>query len=840
MTTPHCSPTDAMSTHDFVLTDGSNTYGFIYAKSPFEGYQEALLSGGSRIWKAEQKTFTSGRGRTNFAVDPTGFTDSTSVWSMTDQAMFPTLQWKFARGLRSTNFSLPGPMSFQALTGTQLYVSQTFTPSATYTAANSFLWIKKVGTPGNLTVEWCADHAAPNAGTPSDTPLKSITLTAAEITDTTTEFHCFTPTAQSLTGGAVYHIKAYGVSPATAANHWEIGVDVDGATGLQSADGATWGAAAFSLYYRITDADVARKWHPFYMSGAWYVVSQNAASGASLMYINGDRAVATSATGTTIVTSTKSWTADRWIGAKVRIYDGTGDGQVRTITDNDTTSLTVATWDITPDNTSQYVIYSTDWWTIVTGHGLTALSGTPVVTGGIAYFPQGDAVVMIRMTFTSGAHAFSSDGATNKFDLLGLTTSTSGIPQVVGFVSSSANVSVADTTTWGSSLVFSAGKTVGGSDYKITGSVNYNGLLHAFKENGMFRIVNGVPQEVVVGGFASAPNITNGAYGCVQNMWLYVTRANSVIQIQGDNAADIENFRIGYEPVPVSRRGDGTTASAEGWLFRTIDAGSTGDSSILAWNGYGWHEILRGYMPGARIRGTFWQPCPGTRSRLWTDIAGDLLYQEFPENGSNPLRDTNCVFQHEGIFITPTIDVNERNFYKFFKDVQVITENLSATTTISVDYQLDNSVGTSTWTALSTTLDASPFHTAVIEQGGVFQIRLRFRMLGISNTAPPILRSWTVNGSVIEPQKYQWAMTCTVESDGEDLQGSSDTNPDTVDSWLKDMAARRVKLTSSSQKTSFHNKVVTVEAQTVRMQSIDTEEGSSKWKGSLWFTVREA
>ena len=65
---------------------------------------------------------------------------------------------------------------------------------------------------------------------------------------------------------------------------------------------------------------------------------------------------ATSATGTTITTTGKTWATDKWINYQVRITAGTGIGQVRKITDSDATSLTVATWTVTPDATSQYVI----------------------------------------------------------------------------------------------------------------------------------------------------------------------------------------------------------------------------------------------------------------------------------------------------------------------------------------------------------------------------------------------------------------------------------------------------------------------------------------------------
>ena len=70
--------------------------------------------------------------------------------------------------------------------------------------------------------------------------------------------------------------------------------------------------------------------------------------------------IATSATSTTLVNSAKSWTGSQWINYQVRIVAGLGAGQIRTITANNGTTLTVATWTITPDSTSQYVIEGND------------------------------------------------------------------------------------------------------------------------------------------------------------------------------------------------------------------------------------------------------------------------------------------------------------------------------------------------------------------------------------------------------------------------------------------------------------------------------------------------
>lgn len=65
---------------------------------------------------------------------------------------------------------------------------------------------------------------------------------------------------------------------------------------------------------------------------------------------------ATSATATTLVKSTAAWGVNTWANYQVRITSGTGAGQVRNITSNTATTLTVATWTITPDATSVFAI----------------------------------------------------------------------------------------------------------------------------------------------------------------------------------------------------------------------------------------------------------------------------------------------------------------------------------------------------------------------------------------------------------------------------------------------------------------------------------------------------
>ena len=82
---------------------------------------------------------------------------------------------------------------------------------------------------------------------------------------------------------------------------------------------------------------------------------------------------ATSATGTTLVNSAKTWTVNHWANSQVRITAGTGAGQVRSITSNTATTLTVPTWTTTPDATSVYAIEGNDDYVYYMGSGAVTL-----------------------------------------------------------------------------------------------------------------------------------------------------------------------------------------------------------------------------------------------------------------------------------------------------------------------------------------------------------------------------------------------------------------------------------------------------------------------------------
>lgn len=83
---------------------------------------------------------------------------------------------------------------------------------------------------------------------------------------------------------------------------------------------------------------------------------------------------ATSATSTTLVNSGKSWLTNQWANYQVRITAGVGIGQIRTISSNTGSTLTVsAAWTVTPDATSVYAIEGNEDFFYLIGNNAVTL-----------------------------------------------------------------------------------------------------------------------------------------------------------------------------------------------------------------------------------------------------------------------------------------------------------------------------------------------------------------------------------------------------------------------------------------------------------------------------------
>ncbi|MBU2249955.1 MAG: hypothetical protein KKD77_24630 [Gammaproteobacteria bacterium] len=731
----------------------------------------------------EQRTWVGGRGRENWSDDQTMYYDSQALWGLTEDKLFPAPLYNFAEGLRTTDDNLVDDKSWKKLINAQRFISVS---TGAITADKDYLWVRRRGTPGTLTLELRAN----SAGDADGSVYKTVTKSTTDITDTISIFQVFDwASTQAMSSGD--HIVLYGASTDTESDCWEVAVDADGAGSKTATTGSgDWAAAAFSMLYRLTDADTKRKFLFFELEGATYAVSVNDDGSASKLYINGGRGTASAGAATTLTDSGIAWTADRWINAWVKIIAGTGKGQLRQITDNTTEVLTVATWDINPDNTSRYVIIKTPWWTELSTTGLGTVKSVAVLNN-IAYFAQGQSDNIRRMYDNAGTHTYADD-STNKADLLIAFPNAADGPQMWNINNTTVSATRADGDSWGNNLDFTgvSAMSIGDKSFPVTNAIVYDSRLYVAKEDDIYYEEDDkfYPQGL---GLNSRPGKETGLAMVTQGLFLYFSWWRSFERLYGSTQDDVGPWRgVG---LPSTRRGTiSSLASLPPMILVGVDA-HTGTSSMLAFQDEKYHELFRGYEAGHRLRNIYVQAIDNEagNSRVWLSYNGELLYMDV---SLDPLKDSSMLYMHEAVCESPVFDMGHAETYKFFKEIDFTSENLTNTINLEVDYQKGSDCNTSSWTYANTVYENDG--TVTLDVGETKRLKYRMRMQTDDASTPPLVNAIVVKGYEVTPVKRLWNVSVKTST----RVSGNITPADTLYDWLWDVCQKAKKV---EMKTSF-------------------------------------
>ena len=773
-----------------------------------------VRSAGKRIGDFdEQRSWKGGRGIDKLSDNPDGFWDSMNAWTLTDGRLYPTILWEFARGLRSCDFVMPTAippgtstsMNWRPVFGTQRYLSMSWN-SMGFTSDYARIWVRRIGKPGTLTLTLHQDLA----GEPGNL-LETATVTITDITDTISVLALFDWSGQrNLTASAKYHVRIAGASTDNKNNHWLIGGDNTGSTGLTSSDASAWSVANFDAYFYVGDVDVRRTFFSFFIDSAMYLVDKKDNTGLdSDLYINGDRGRATAGSSTTVTMTGKTWDTDKWADARIKIVRGTGIGQTARITANTADQLTFESMTVAPGVNSEFIIYDTPWFTEITGHGLGRVLSQPVVVNHIVYFPQGETSVIRWMVWDAPDHLFGDDG-TNKAEFMLGTSDTNG-----SYVYAARNknnkgnrtIAKAPASTYAASpaaLVLGTEKVVGESTYSITNLAEKDGLVYIFKEDGQWMWQSSTTASTLVkvqSGVDKTPSFENGKAVIVHQQFMYYSWLHSLIRIYGSSHDDIGQD-WSSRGLPDGREGVFSSLdSITSLLIGAVDAGSTGTSSLLAFDGIGWHELLRGYAVGKRMRFTKIQPIEDGRPTLWSDVGGDLVFQKLPFKKGVPRLDSGIRYQHEAVIESSAIDMGTASaLSKYIKELTVFCENLGDGNEIHVDYQVDDDVHTSNWTE-ATTLFLSPESTAGLNLADIRKFAYRLRILTTNNRLPIDILGIIPNGYARSPYKMVWTLRC--KADNITARGRL-VKPDILMRWLLDNARYPGRIEMLSQYELAH------------------------------------
>lgn len=163
------------------------------------------------------------------------------------------------------------------------------------------------------------------------------------------------------------------VNPANA-------VAFDNSTVFQIMSGSLWffnpgaGAVGFSVYDLATNTWTSRSVAGLpttFGTDGFLIATAGASSNGGAGFVTG---TATAGGASTLTDGGKTWPTNGWANAQVRITAGTGLGQIRTISSNTGTVLTVSSaWTTVPDATSQYRIEGNDDYMYLMGNNAIAM-----------------------------------------------------------------------------------------------------------------------------------------------------------------------------------------------------------------------------------------------------------------------------------------------------------------------------------------------------------------------------------------------------------------------------------------------------------------------------------
>jgi hypothetical protein len=387
---------------------------------------------------------------------------------------------------------------------------------------------------------------------------------------------------------------------------------------------------------------------------------------------------------------------------------------------------------------------------------------------------------------------------------------------------------------WNTALTFKTAINAGDSSYKINGLAYKDRTLYVFKNDGPGVVVNDQFTKLETGQ-EDTPDPANGRAVLAHQQFIYYSWGHSLIRMYGSSHDDIGQDYRSYG-LPDGREGEfSDLARYISLLFCAVDAGESGTSSVLAWDGLAWHEMVRAPEEGRRIRFSKPQVCFGTRNRLWTGTGGDLIFQEMPLKKAAPRLDSGARYMHEFVLESAAIDMGTASAMpKFVKELTATIKNLNAQGREAyVDYQFDDAVHTTAWIPAGVAT-ASPESTIFFGLENIRRFAYRLRAFTNDNSVPIDLEGAVPNGYARTP--FKMLFTFQVQAGGVSRRGQS-VPSDELMRWLLDSARYPYRVKMRSVYHLAHNWHVIIHP--ARMFPYMPQKGRQGEKANMTLVLQE-
>lgn len=848
------SPSENNPTHHIKLSYGGTDVGLVlcdsagnadlrgWQRSPYPRSSLKMYSGDQRYADLEppftpmaQTDWSGGRGIEIAEEDARRYYDGFNVDTLRPEQVYLagqlTLGHGFVGGVRHWPWRAPAgtarTLKFIDLGGSgKTYLAAQFTPAASFQLQRAFVYVRYKGAP----------NAALNVGVWSDV-AGAPGVAAQTLTISTTQLEKYLaapvqPAAFSLalTGGTAYWLVFSWSGSDTAVNGWELLASNSGYGGAQkySVDGLAWTAGPDETpFYWLGALPVQARTFYFEYKRALYAAQALDDGSASTLYINGEQGTATGGTTASLIDAAKSWVTDEWKGCAVLLVSGTGSEQDvnwATITGNTGTTLSFAVMQVAPAAGTEYVILGSEKWAAVTGHTWTNKRITDVlVHRDVVYFALGDGSDLQRMRrFTSGG-AWTSEWVTeagNKFHFLAAAPNGNGSEVWGGSRSTPATIKKATSVDGSgsgaiSNLTFGSAISLQDTGDRITNLLPYGeqGYLWVLKEGALIQIersgATDVPAELIIGEMHQAKDARNGAAAIVAGVYLWFSFLEGLEKYYNGSLDDVgPNREAG---LPSGRRGYvASLAGYPGRLFAAVDAGASGESSVLCWSGNGWHEVVR-VPDDLRASAVYCQAIPGQVDRLWVGAAGYLMWAPL---SLNPMAEAVYPFAGDGGLVSAWFYGGLVNVDKYWNAIgATLVDDVGV---VEVDYQQNEA---DAWTRAGVLTRAAP----ELDLSGVSgaKLRWRLRLRAHNTTSSPRVRAVIVEGVARAPVKYADTLTFRAARKVQDLVGEWDGQVgETMLAQLESWAAMAAPVVVGCISSRLNGKSAFVEPASVRVLDV--------------------
>lgn len=252
-------------------------------------------------------------------------------------------------------------------------------------------------------------------------------------------------------------------------------------------------------------------------------------------------------------------------------------------------------------------------------------------------------------------------------------------------------------------------------------------------------------------------------------------------------------------------------------FFISIDGGENGYSSIMMFNGNGWHNLYRAPNKGERIFDIAFQPIYGDRpDRLWAQVGDNVIWLAMPSKILYALQDPNAEYTHESIVVSSWITGGMAEVDKLWQSLSIMADYLDGVNCwIEADYQLDDE---ETWHPIPTNpYDTSPQQeenfAADNESINGKKLRYRLRLQTTDYHKTPKVNVVLIKAVGRVDIKYSYSFAFRNIKYKADLTGEyEELEPYDLDEILSDWANRLVTLRMNSAYKIFDNKRVFLDA----------------------------